>query len=580
MKNSLIRITAIVLGLFGLVSCDKDFNSLDSDVLGDDHFDMEKYEVQNLVAYTKSTGAVQTNNLAINALGIYNNPVFGTTKAHFVTQVQLATVEPTIGDNPEIQAIDSVYLYVPYFSTLKETVDSENIYELDSIYGNQESSMTLKIFENGYVLRDFNPSPNPNDISTYYQKYYSDEKSLVENNIIGSQLNNSSNTIENSAFKFNNEEIIIYKTDDNGNFLDSDGDVTTVLEDRVVKERKKPGMWINLDKDFFQTKILETSSTNLLNNSLFKDYFKGIYFQIENNFNQEGALAMLDFNSGYIMVQFHSDITTELSNGSISTVNSKKEIKLNLKGNTVNFYDNSNSLLYQNGINNSNSTFGNDRLFLKGNEGSVAFIDLFGNIDNVKIDDEGNLIGNATTPMPNGVPDELDELRVNNWMINEANLVFYIDKVAMGQVGVYEPRRIYLYDATNNKTIIDYVSDNSVNSDTKLNKYVHGGIIEVDEDDKGILYKIRITQHINQIINSDDEDLNKNIRLGLSVTENINLSSIGFLKSPIQIGSDQIKIVPVSSVMNPLGTILYGNNVAPADEAKKLKLQIFYTKPN
>src|SRR5574343_221056 len=140
MKNSLIRITAIVLGLFGLVSCDKDFNSLDSDVLGDDHFDMEKYEVQNLVAYTKSTGAVQTNNLAINALGIYNNPVFGTTKAHFVTQVQLATVEPTIGDNPEIQAIDSVYLYVPYFSTLKETVDSENIYELDSIYGNQESS--------------------------------------------------------------------------------------------------------------------------------------------------------------------------------------------------------------------------------------------------------------------------------------------------------------------------------------------------------------------------------------------------------------------------------------------------------
>ena len=33
----------------------------------------EKYEVQDVTAYSVATGAVQTNNLPINALGIYNN---------------------------------------------------------------------------------------------------------------------------------------------------------------------------------------------------------------------------------------------------------------------------------------------------------------------------------------------------------------------------------------------------------------------------------------------------------------------------------------------------------------------------
>ncbi len=41
-----------------------------------------------------------------------------------------------------------------------------------------------------------------------------------------------------------------------------------------------------------------------------------------------------------------------------------------------------------------------------------------------------------------------------------------------------------------------------------------------------------------------------------------------------------LKLVPTANVLSPLGTVLYGNNVAPADEDKKLKLQIFYTKPN
>jgi hypothetical protein len=39
---------------------------------------------------------------------------------------------------------------------------------------------------------------------------------------------------------------------------------------------------------------------------------------------------------------------------------------------------------------------------------------------------------------------------------------------------------------------------------------------------------------------------------------------------------------PSAAVYNPLGTVLFGNNIPSTDPnyAKRLKLEIFYTKPN
>ena len=70
MKNN-FKNSYTFISFFSLLSCDKDFNTLESDVIGDNHFDLEKYEAENLIAYTKATGPVQTNNLPLNALGIY-----------------------------------------------------------------------------------------------------------------------------------------------------------------------------------------------------------------------------------------------------------------------------------------------------------------------------------------------------------------------------------------------------------------------------------------------------------------------------------------------------------------------------
>ncbi len=561
MKKIFIKVSLAITIAFVLTSCDKDFNSLGSDLLDDSHFDLERYEVQNLIAYSKATGPVQTNNLPVNSLGVYSNPFFGTTKASFVTQLELADTDPVIGQNVEIKSTDSVYLYVPYFST-KEVVNNNNVYELDSIYGNINSSINLKIYENGYFLRNINPSPNPNDQDSYLQKYYNDDKQLIENNIASGQLNNATSLSENEQFKFDNTELVIYKTDGNGNYVNSNGEVISNPNDRIVKKKIAPGMWLNLDKNFFKTKVLDAPSINLLNNTIFKEYFKGLYFKAEANPGQDGVMAMLDFSAATITIQFHSDVTSELSNGTSVTVNSKKEVVLKLKGNTINFFENQNSADYNNGLSASNSTLGDDRLYLKGGQGSVAYIDLFGEVN----------------PETN-VPYELEDLQSRGWLVNEANLTFYIDKDKMTGAGMTEPQRIYLFDATNNKVLADYNLDGSVVSDVKRNKFTFSGIIKLDENDKGVYYKIRITEHINRLLNSDNEDLRKNIRLGLSVTEDINVSSNAFLKTPFNIGSESVKFLPFSSVMSPLGTVLYGmGSSVPQD--KKLKLEIYFTKPN
>lgn len=578
MKRNFFKITVALAVVFTTLSCDKDFNSVGSDIIGDDHFDLEKYEVENLLAYSKATGAVQSNNLPINALGIYNNPALGITKAHFVSQLELSVPNPTIGNTP---VVDSVYLYVPYFSTLKPVTESgERVYELDSVYGYSDAAkFKLHVYENGYFLRDLDPD---DDFETS-QKYYSNQKGLFDTYKGSELLNNSSDLSQNEEFLISNKEILIYKTNGSGVYIDESGAVLANQSDvtlRVVKDRKAPGIWLDLKNSFFQQKIIDAAGSGVLfNNSTFKEYFRGLLFEVEELNPGQGALAMLDFSNAEIKILYKSSI-----NGSESV---RRSLGLqmgfkptaNKRSNTVSFFEHTISSLFSSGLAASNSITGDEKLYLKGGNGSIAFIDLFGAdlkkvVDNVLVDD----------PLGNGVPDELDKLRIdmklNRWLINEANLTFHIDRSNMAAMGQVEPERIYIFDATNNKPILDYFADNSVDSNAKKNKRSFGGIIERDSDKNGIKYKIKLTDYIRELIKNENEIYSDNIRIGVAVIESINTSQSASIDpgSPIVIGADEVRFLPVSSIMSPLGTVLYGNNVT--DQEKKLKLQIFFTKPN
>lgn len=170
----------------------------------------------------------------------------------------------------------------------------------------------------------------------------------------------------------------------------------------------------------------------------------------------------------------------------------------------------------------------------------------------------------------NGVSDELDMIREKGWLINEANLTFHVNREFMGNE--VEPERLYIYDLNNNRFLVDYVLDSQgqANNLASTSNDAHLGPLERDSNKNGIRYKLRLTNHVNSLINRDST----NVRLGVVVSQNVNVINTSALKeSPLE-GLNEI---PSSSVITPLGTVLYGPDAA--DEEKRLKLNIYYTEP-
>lgn len=563
MKKNILGLT-VLLSVISFTSCDKDFNTIGSEIVGGDHFNFDKLDLQVSVE-TKLTGHVQSNNLAVNHLGIYNDPAFGVTKASFVSQLELINENPIIG-NEGTQVIDSVYIYIPYFVDSDKTitdVDGSNTYVLDSVYGyNEASKFKLHVYENGYFIRDFDPTNNFESA----QKYYTNDMSKITPFKGVDLLNNSADLSQSEEFFVSNKEIVLYETNGSGLYVDEDGDILANQIDvllRVVKERKVPGIWLDLNKTFFEQKLFGSlASGKLYSNAVFKDYFRGLLFEVEEITTGVGSLATLDFSKAEIKVLYKSENTIANLDGTTSTTTTRKSLDLGIgyngvtrKSNTINLIDYDFSDAYDDGLADTSG----ENLYIKGGKGSVVYIDI-----------------------PSA---DIDDLRDRNLLINEANLVFYINKTEMGHTNQVEPERIYLFDATNNQPILDYYSDPSTFSDVKKNKSGFGGIIEKDDQDhpKGIKYKIKITNHINRVLNGDSDE-NENVRLGLVVTESINIFSSAFLADAAVVGIDRI---PFGHVMSPLGTVLHGPNSTAiytdpdtgVDTPLRLKLEIYYTEP-
>lgn len=594
----------ILLGLITILfaSCDKDFNELGTDIVGDNHFGFDVDTLSTVKAYNQKLGPIASNNLPINPLGFYDNPAFGKTEANFVTQVELSSTSPVFNNtNPtlyeQLPVIDSVILDVPYFNTLKKTNDDgSNEYRLDSIYGVSESKFKLKVFQSNYYLRDLDPGQSLGEL----QSFYTDENSMINDNRVDVQLNNAPQTAAaNNADGHENENFFFDKREHK---------LTTLKDDGVtpVYTRYAPSMRLHLRTDVFYNKILNAPSGSLTSQAAFKNYFRGIYFKVEENGNP-GAMAMLNFKGGKITIFYREDKITP--DNPDTTVNEykreqpSKTFALNMTGSCVSLQKNTDNPDY---LLAANSTQEASKLYLKGGQGSMSVIDLFGSVDTkgyvLNSAFNENLPISATNPKyilvpgPNGISDEIDDIKFNGWLINEANLTFYVDRVAMKsddpdpviKSKVVEPNRIYLYDLTHKKALVDYSYDITTNGAyPKFNKVIYGGYLsnedgtlvkQIKNDDglitaKGKKYKIRITNYVRNLIQHDSV----NVRLGLSVTESI--SNVGLSK--LRTANSNTSSAPTMSVLSPTGTILYGTGPTTPNlpEGKKLKLEIYYTKP-
>lgn len=553
-NNSFFKKILVAVTVVFLYSCDKDYNEIGGNLIGGNNFDLNKTSY-SVLGYNQKTGPIQSNNLEVNPLGIYNDPNFGETTANFNTQLSLSTLLSTVGTRPYIE---SVVLTIPYYTDelkTKTNDDGSHVYVLDSIYGPEKAKMKLSVYESGYFMRDADPLTQ----FQQQQKYFTNQDSEFNALKIPTLLNDSSDKSQNEEFFFDVAEHVVVTTD-------------SITSAKTTKYTP-PAMQLDLNRNYFKTRILEAvSSGKLASNDVFKNYFRGLYFKVEKSNGSAGNLAMLNFKKGKITITYKEDLAAAIAGG--TPTREKKTLVLDMTGNTVSLLKNdfsTSGIAYNALPNNGNATDGDDRLFLKGGEGSVAILELFDKKDVKGYDANGNV-----TVGPNNVSDELDDLRHpangKKVLVNEANLVFHIDANTMAASN--EPQRIYLYDYTNNRYLVDYSLDPTSNSTyPKKSKVLFDGMLKKDATTKkGTTYKIRITNQIRNLINNKDST---NVKLGLVVTEDIAVIVSNKVRTP----NSFITAAPRASVMSPLGTVLYGGKpTVPAE--KRLKLEIYFTKPN
>jgi len=553
--NSSLKLVLLCIGLSVMFSsCEDDFTNVGSEFINSLELP-DPYVVQNLSSYSDKVLSVQSNTLNTYLLGSFEDPIYGDNNVSILSQLQLEDTNPDFGTNPEL---DSVVLTLPLFGQIVDFDEDTNkeIYRLDSIFGS--GSFKIGVYESNQFLRNIDPGSG--DFNTN-QIYYSDQLSEIQPNIIFSNpltvsFDNNDNPIP-SEFS---QVLSPNELDKTVVLIDRTDTIETVDENEepaidFERIRLSPRIRIKLSPDFFQEKILnQGNSINLVSQSSFNNYFRSLYLVAE----QEGGEQLmtnlnLDNEEANITLYYRTlrpppSLEIEENPELEETFN---EYVLNFGGNTINFYDNENTI----DLTNQDIVNGEENLFLKGGQGIVAIVDPFNGPD---------LDGN-------GVADEIDSLRTENLLVNEANLIMYVDQDFMSDVPRQkQPFRIFAYDLDNDRALIDYSLDQSANNNPFTSVLNHLGPLR--EDDNGdFFYKIRLTSHINNIINNDST----NTRIGVVVTQNVNQARILDVRES-QLGEANSYIE--STISTPRGTVLHGN--LSDDEEKRLKLQIFYTDPN
>ena len=590
-KNALAVVLVVSIAAF-FNSCDKELSTIGVEVIGGSNTETRKADF-NVIAYNRKLNSVRTDGLSTYQLGSKVFSVFGRTKASIVSQLSLNQENPRFGSyneseevDDEMETVTAVYLNIPFFSReLDDTdgdgaindidpepeipnadVDNDGViagldsndnsgntdydndgvndkdekdngtspyladtdndgindkddpsslscavknFDLDLIYGNKNETFTLKVSKLTDFIQNLDPSTNLEE----EKKYFSDDTFNVD----ATPLFEDSYTITTNNYVIERPS-------------GATDDPNTTVNESVTCETIPAGIRIKLNEiSIFQDLLDAEGSDELASNSNFKNYLRGVMIEMD----ATDLMMVLNLKAGFIGVEYDykkdgdTDILTGKGNFRISMGENSKSINIFEDA----AYPDEVTIDEQNP----------DNLFVKGGAGTFVELNLF---------DEDNSVV-STIP--------------ENWLINEANLVFYVNKDELSNYPQTNlPERLYLYNITGESTIPDYNLDFQLDNDFAI----FDGVL--DETDGQSKYKFRITEHINNIIRNNAE----NVKLGLFLTSNIE-NSLNVTGKSDNFGEI---LIPQESIVNPLGTIFYGsNNTVP--ENNRLKLEIYYTEP-
>lgn len=520
---------------FSVLSCEDDISGVGSGLL-DTGSTANAYYV-DLIAYNTNNDSIRSdeNVLQNGVVGVYEDPIFGRTKAKFYSQARLSNLNPNFGTNP---AVDSVILNIPvhtkagddniqvdttyvYLQPGQEPSDTSTIiikrtYKLDSIYGKTDLPMTLKVREVAQYLH--------NQDSIYY--------SNPNLNACGACVSNNIQVYPHVL----GSKVITNK-------------VSTFTRQKKNEEKTAPTPYlrVKLDSAYFKSKFVDNqNSPDLQDQSSFiRNFFRGIELSVDET---QGFLMNFNPNMSLSIHYSYDDTTTEeegdrktgtlgLTFSSIWNTTGGYNVQINQ------FEHANRSSEFVNAYTQPDLVNGAARLYLAGMDGTKTIIKLN--------------------------QDQLNEIRnnvlSNDWAIVGAELILHVDE----SYGFTKPP--YLMAWNFYKDGNKYLSKNFVDIMSFYNSYPVSVQFnpKYDYTNNPNKYVIRITDYIKSMVEGNEVFEDGQIILSLG----------NFLLSPstgytgVYNATDPYMN---DRAFNPHRIVLHGNASEQVD--KRLRLKVYYTK--
>lgn len=279
-----------------------------------------------------------------------------------------------------------------------ETVNpnpDKKLYEIDSLFGDQNASFDVEINKLNYFLRQLDPNQNFEQGQIYYSDF---SPSVHKDQLLASERINL--------------------------------DFSEIVKDDT--DNLSPRIRVPLNKQIFQQLILDKEGdSELANSNNWRDFFRSI--SIETSNFSSPLLMLLDTNSMVIRINYNyiskvadSDPAENVEVTDEFLINTLSCIRFNTLAKTTTANAELNDII---------STNKPAQIALSGGLGTIVDIQLF----------EDN--------------DVLEDLKDKPWLLNEANLTFHLDKQVVGAYGHTFPDRLYVYNSNTLAPIIDFAQD-------------------------------------------------------------------------------------------------------------------------
>lgn len=450
----LICLTAVV------VSCEEDFNDINSSVLTNSRFNTASVEV-DITVKNSPLKRIQSDNISRSLgqylLGVYASPDYEKLEASIVSQVAITTGLKVIddanvygADTTVVTKMDTVFLKIPYQVSLNSTGDA---YELDSIVGDTTKTFSLNVYRSNTYMNLLNPSE-----PTQINKFYSNDVFEKTGDILNAE--------QNMAFKPSpNDTAIVIKR----RLFDDSVATTDTLRifSSAASSVQIPFLRIPLNEEKFKELFLDKyESSDFESQEAFNNYFRGLIVEATGT---EGSLISFNFNN-----------TNTALNPTIEAYYTNTVVK---SGTTILDTISKNNSFPLSGfrVNNFTMNDGSDKDYP--DNGDVIIQGTAGNEGEVTLLDQA----------------KITELSANNWLITDASLIFYVNQ---SKDVSHIPDRLYLYknkDANN----ITFTQVLDANTESAL-----GGIAgQLEEDEEGQQrYVFKVTDYVSRVLSGEIEN--------------------------------------------------------------------------